>query len=206
MARYIGPKCKLSRREGTDLGLKSGVKPIDAKCDMHTAPGQHGGRRGRLSDYGLQLREKQKVKRIYGLLENQFRRYYQEAARLKGSTGHNLLTQLEARLDNVVYRMGFAATRAEARQLVVHKAIQVNGRGVNVPSMHLKAGDVVSVREKAKAQPRIQFGLEMAKQRTPAAWLEVDEKGLSGTYKAHPDRADLSSEINEQLIVELYSK
>lgn len=206
MARYIGPKCKLSRREGTDLGLKSGVKPIDAKCDMHTAPGQHGGRRGRLSDYGLQLREKQKVKRIYGLLENQFRRYYYEAARLKGSTGHNLLIQLEARLDNVVYRMGFASTRNEARQLVVHKAILVNGKAVNVPSLRLKAGDVVAVREKAKAQGRIQFGLDMAKQRTPAAWIDVDEKGLSGVYKAHPDRADLSSEINEQLIVELYSK
>lgn len=206
MARYIGPKCKLSRREGTDLGLKSGVKAIDAKCDMHTAPGQHGARRGRLSDYGLQLREKQKVKRIYGLLENQFRRYYKEAARIKGSTGLNLLTQLESRLDNVVYRMGFASTRSEARQIVVHKAILVNGKTVNVPSFQLKAGDVVSVREKAKSQGRIQFGLEMAKQRTPAGWIEVDEKALSGTYKAHPDRSDLSSEINEQLIVELYSK
>lgn len=206
MARYIGPKCKLSRREGTDLGLKSGAKAIDAKCDMHTAPGQHGGRRGRLSDYGLQLREKQKVKRIYGLLENQFRRYYKVAASLKGSTGHNLLLQLESRLDNVVYRMGFASTRAEARQVVVHKAIMVNGKSVNVPSYQLKAGDVVSVREKAKSQARIQFGLEMAKQRKESAWLEVDVKGLSGVYKAHPDRSDLSSEINEQLIVELYSK
>ncbi len=206
MARYIGPKCKLSRREGTDLGLKSGVKPIDAKCDMHTAPGQHGSRRGRLSDYGLQLREKQKVKRIYGLLENQFRRYYKEAARIKGSTGHNLLTQLESRLDNVIYRMGFASTRNEARQLVVHKAIAVNGKTVNVPSFQLNAGDVVTVREKAKSQARIQFGLDMAKQRAEVTWVEVDTKAMSGIYKAHPDRADLSQEINEQLIVELYSK
>ncbi len=206
MARYIGPKCKLSRREGTDLGLKSGAKAIDSKCDMHTAPGQHGGRRTRLSDYGLQLREKQKVKRIYGLLENQFRRYYTQAARIKGSTGHNLLIQLESRLDNVVYRMGFASTRAEARQVVVHKAIQVNGKTVNIPSFQLKAGDVVSVREKAKTQGRIQFGLEMAKQRGESAWLEVDTKALAGTYKADPDRTDLSAEINEQLIVELYSK
>ncbi len=206
MARYIGPKLKLARREGTDLFLKSGVKAIDAKCDMHTAPGQHGGKRGRLSDYGLQLREKQKVKRMYGLLEKQFHGYYVEAARLKGSTGYNLLLQLESRLDNVVYRLGFASTRNEARQIVVHKAISVNGKTVNVPSYKLKLGDVVSVREKAKNQARIQFGLEMAKQRSESAWLEVDLKALSGIYKAHPDRTDLSAEINEQLIVELYSK
>jgi len=206
MARYIGPKCKLSRREGTDLGLKSGVKAIDAKCDMHSPPGQHGARRGRLSDYGLQLREKQKVKRMYGVLENQFRRYYAEAARIKGSTGYNLLLQLEMRLDNVVYRMGFASTRAEARQMVVHKAILVNGKTVNVPSFQVKAGDVIAVREKAKTQGRVQFGLEMAKQRVEPQWIEVDAKALSGTYKANPDRSDLPSEINEQLIVELYSK
>jgi len=206
MARYIGPKCKLSRREGTDLGLKSGVKAIDAKCDMHSPPGQHGARRGRLSDYGLQLREKQKVKRMYGVLENQFRRYYAEAARIKGSTGYNLLLQLEMRLDNVVYRMGFASTRAEARQMVVHKAILVNGKTVNVPSFQVKAGDVIAVREKAKTQGRVQFGLEMAKQRVEPQWIEEDAKALSGTYKANPDRSDLPSEINEQLIVELYSK
>lgn len=206
MARYIGPKCKLSRREGTDLGLKSGVKALDAKCNMHAPPGQHGARRGRLSDYGLQLREKQKVKRIYGVLEAQFRGYYAEAARLKGSTGENLLKQLEARLDNVVYRMGFASTRAEARQLVSHKTIQVNGKTVNIASYAVKPNDVISVAEKSKAQARLQFALEMAKQRKAVGWVEVDEKALKGTFKALPDRSDLPSEINEQLIVELYSK
>ncbi len=206
MARYIGPKCKLARREGTDLGLKSGAKALDAKCNLQSPPGQHGGRRGRLSDYGLQLREKQKVKRIYGVLEGQFRRYYKEAARLKGSTGENLLCQLEARLDNVVYRLGFASTRAEARQLVGHKAIQVNGKSVNIASYQVKPGDEVAVREKAKNQARIQFGLEMAKQRVVPSWIELDEKALKGTFKSYPDRADLPAEINEQLIVELYSK
>lgn len=206
MARYLGPKCKLSRREGTDLGLKSGAKALDAKCNMHTPPGQHGARRGRLSDYGLQLREKQKVKRMYGVLEAQFRRYYQEAARLKGSTGENLLRQLESRLDNVVYRMGFASTRAEARQLVGHKAVLVNGKAVNIPSYQVKPSDEVSIKEKAKSQARIQFGLEMAKQRKAPEWIEVDDKALKGIYKAHPDRTDLPAEINEQLIVELYSK
>lgn len=207
MARYIGPKCKLSRREGTDLSLKSGAKALDAKCNLQSAPGQHGARRGRLSDYGLQLREKQKVKRIYGILENQFRRYYTEAARRKGSTGASLLLQLEARLDNVVYRMGFAATRAEARQMVVHKSIMVNGKAVNVPSFAVKPHDVVAVREKSKPQARIQFALEMAKQRgaTPS-WLDVDDKKLEGTFKSYPERSDLPSDINEQLIVELYSK
>ncbi len=206
MARYLGPTCKLSRREGTDLGLKSGAKALDTKCNMHTPPGQHGARRGRLSDYGLQLREKQKVKRMYGVLEAQFRRYYKEAARLKGSTGENLLCQLESRLDNVVYRMGFASTRAEARQLVGHKAILVNGKSVNIPSYQVKPNDEVSIKEKAKAQARIQFGLEMSKQRKAPEWIELDEKALKGIYKAHPDRSDLPSEINEQLIVELYSK
>lgn len=206
MARYIGPKCKLSRREGTDLFLKSGVKPLDAKCNMNTVPGAHGARRGRLSDYGLQLREKQKVRRLFGVLERQFRRYYKEAARIKGSTGENLLVLLEARLDNVVYRAGFASTRAEARQLVTHKSIMVNGQRVNVPSYHIKPGDVVSVAEKSKAQLRIKNALELAKQREESQWLEVDEKKLEATFKANPDRADLSSEINEQLIVELYSK
>lgn len=206
MARYIGPKLKLSRREGTDLQLKSGVKPIESKCKLDSPPGQHGSRRGRLSDYGLQLREKQKVKRIYGLLENQFRRYYKEAARLTGSTGYNLLLQLETRLDNVVYRMGFAKTRAEARQLVTHKAIMVNDQLVNIPSYQLKPGDKIAIRGKAKAQNRILDALELAKQRLPVGWIEVDGKDLGGIYKTHPDRSDLSSEINEQLIVELYSK
>ena len=206
MARYIGPKCKLSRREGTDLFLKSGVKPLDSKCNLSTVPGMHGAKRGRLSEYGLQLREKQKVKRIYGVLENRFRRYYKEAARLKGSTGENLLQLLECRLDNVVYRAGFASTRAEARQLVVHKGIMVNGNRLNVPSYHLSAGDVVSVVPKAKEQLRIKNALELSKQRTDVEWVEVDEKKLEATYKAVPDRTDLPAEINEQLIVELYSK
>lgn len=206
MARYIGPKCKLSRREGTDLFLKSGVKPLDSKCNMNTVPGAHGARRGRLSDYGLQLREKQKVRRLFGILERQFRRYYKEAARIKGSTGENLLVLLEARLDNVVYRSGFASTRAEARQLVTHKSITVNGQRVNVPSFKIKAGDVVAIAEKSKTQLRIKNALELSKQREASEWLEVDEKKLEATYKSNPDRSDLSSEINEQLIVELYSK
>lgn len=206
MARYIGPKCKLSRREGTDLFLKSGVKPLDSKCNLSTVPGMHGAKRGRLSEYGLQLREKQKVRRIYGVLENKFRRYYKEAARLKGSTGENLLQLLECRLDNVVYRAGFASTRAEARQLVVHKGIMVNGQRLNVPSYHLAAGDIVAVAPKAKEQLRIKNALELAKQRTDVEWVEVDEKKLEATYKSVPDRTDLPAEINEQLIVELYSK
>jgi small subunit ribosomal protein S4 len=206
MARYIGPKCKLARREGTDLGLKSGVKALESKCNINQAPGQHGARRGRLSDYGSQLREKQKVKRIYGVLENQFRKYYQDAARRKGSTGENLLITLERRLDNVVYRMGLATTRAEARQLVSHKAIQVNGKTVNVPSFLVAAGDVIAVREKSKSQDRIKFALEVAKNRANAEWIDFDSSTLQGTYKADPMRSELPGEINEQLIVELYSK
>lgn len=206
MARYLGPKCKLSRREGTDLFLKSGVKAADEKCKMNTAPGQHGGRRARLSDYGLQLREKQKVRRMYGVLEGQFKKYYVEASRRKGNTGATLLEILESRLDNVVYRMGFAATRAEARQLVVHKGIMVNGQTCNVPSALLKADDVVAVREKAKKQLRIQNALELAKNRAELPWIEVNAGSLEGVMKASPDRAELSSDINEQLIVELYSK
>ncbi|MBT1452267.1 30S ribosomal protein S4 [Glaciecola sp. XM2] len=206
MARYLGPKLKLSRREGTDLFLKSGVRAIDTKCKIETAPGQHGARRGRLSDYGVQLREKQKVRRMYGVLEKQFRNYYKEAARLKGNTGENLLQLLEQRLDNVVYRMGFASTRAEARQLVSHKAIVVNGHVVNIPSFNVKAEDVVSVREKAKKQARINAALELADQREKPTWLEVDNSKLEGTFKRVPEREDLSAEINEQLIVELYSK
>jgi len=206
MARYLGPKLKLSRREGTDLFLKSGVRAIDTKCKIETIPGQHGARRGRLSDYGVQLREKQKVRRMYGVLEKQFSNYYKEAARLKGNTGENLLQLLETRLDNVVYRMGYASTRAEARQLVSHKAIVVNGSVVNIPSFTVKAEDVVSVREKSKTQARIIAALDLADQREKPLWVEVDNKKLEGTFKRVPDRADLSAEINEQLIVELYSK
>ncbi|WP_119393714.1 30S ribosomal protein S4 [Salinibius halmophilus] len=206
MARYLGPKCKLSRREGTDLFLKSGVRALDTKCKLEAAPGQHGARRGRLSDYGLQLREKQKVRRIYGVLEKQFRSYYKEAARLKGATGENLLKLLETRLDNVVYRMGFGSTRAECRQLVSHKAILVNGNVVNVPSYNVKPGDVVSVREKAQNQLRVANALELAANRAPVNWVEVDSKKKTGTFKAAPERIDLPADINENLIVELYSK
>ncbi|MBY6065047.1 30S ribosomal protein S4 [Pseudidiomarina sediminum] len=206
MARYLGPKLKLSRREGTDLFLKSGVRAIDSKCKLESAPGQHGARRGRLSDYGLQLREKQKVRRMYGVLEKQFRNYYKEAARIKGNTGENLLQLLEQRLDNVVYRMGFASTRAEARQLVSHKAVVVNGQVVNIPSFKVRPEDVVSVREKAKKQARIAAALELAEQREKPVWLEVDGNKLEGQFKRLPERSDLSAEINEQLIVELYSK
>jgi small subunit ribosomal protein S4 len=206
MARYLGPKLKLSRREGTDLFLKSGVRAIESKCKIDQPPGQHGARRGRLSDYGIQLREKQKVRRMYGVLEKQFRNYYKEAARLKGNTGENLLQLLEQRLDNVVYRMGFASTRAEARQLVSHKAIVVNGKVVNIPSFNVKAEDMVAVREKAKKQARIVAALELADQREKPTWLEVDNTKMEGTFKRVPERTDLSAEINEQLIVELYSK
>ncbi|EEW09655.1 30S ribosomal protein S4 [Vibrio mimicus VM573] len=202
----MGPKLKLSRREGTDLFLKSGVRAIDTKCKIDNAPGVHGARRGRLSEYGVQLREKQKVRRIYGVLEKQFRNYYKEAARLKGNTGENLLQLLEGRLDNVVYRMGFGATRAEARQLVSHKAILVNGKVVNVPSFNVAANDVVAIREKAKKQSRIKAALEVAEQREKPTWIEVDVNTMEGTFKRLPERSDLSADINEQLIVELYSK
>ena len=206
MARYIGPKLKLSRREGTDLFLKSGVRAIDSKCKIDTVPGQHGARKARLSDYGVQLREKQKVRRIYGVLEKQFRNYYRDAARQKGNTGENLLQLLEGRLDNVVYRMGFGATRAESRQLVSHKAIMVNGRVVNIPSFQVSPEDVICVREKAKKQARIKASLEVAGQREKPTWVEVDAAKMEGAYKRLPERSDLSADINEQLIVELYSK
>ncbi len=206
MARYIGPKCKLSRREGTDLFLKSGSRAIESKCNIETAPGQHGQRRGRLSEYGTQLREKQKVRRIYGVLERQFHGYYKEAARRKGATGENLLQLLESRLDNVVYRMGFGATRAESRQLVSHKAISINGQTVNIPSYQVQPGDVVAVREKSKNQLRIAQALELAGQSGRVQWVEVDAEKKSGVFKNAPDRSDLSSDINESLIVELYSK
>jgi len=206
MARYLGPTCKLSRREGTDLFLKSGVRPLESKCKAETAPGQHGARRGRLSDYGVQLREKQKVRRIYGVLERQFANYYKAAAGQKGATGENLLRLLESRLDNVVYRMGFGATRSESRQLVSHRAILVNGRIVNIPSFKVAPGDVVSVREKSKSQLRIQQAVALSVQRGESVWIDVNVSKLEGVFKSYPDRADLSSEINESLIVELYSK
>jgi small subunit ribosomal protein S4 len=206
MARYIGPTCKLSRREGTDLFLKSGARALDSKCKLETAPGQHGQRRGRLSDYGVQLREKQKMRRIYGVLEKQFRGYYKEAARRKGASGENLLKLLESRLDNVVYRMGFGSTRAESRQLVSHKAISVNGKTVNIASYQVAAGDVVAVREKAKKQLRIQNAINLAGQRSNVEWVDVNSEKKEGVYKRVPDRSDLPADINENLIVELYSK
>ncbi|KAB7622906.1 30S ribosomal protein S4 [Alkalilimnicola sp. S0819] len=206
MARYIGPKCKLSRREGTDLFLKSGVRPLDSKCKLETPPGQHGSRRTRISDYGLQLREKQKVRRMYGVLERQFRNYYGEAARRRGATGEELLRMLETRLDNVVYRLGFGSTRSEARQLVAHRAIQVNGRTVNIASFQVKPGDEIAVKEKARSQVRIQAALELNQQNGLVDWVEVDAKKMVGSLKRRPDRSDLSADINEHLIVELYSK
>lgn len=206
MARYLGPKLKLSRREGTDLFLKSGVRPIDSKCKIDHAPGQHGVRRGRLSDYAIQLREKQKVRRLYGVLEKQFRNYYKKADRRKGATGENLLKLLESRLDNVVYRMGFGSTRAEARQLVSHKAISVNGQIVNIASFQVQPEDIVAVAEKARGQLRIQAALQLASQRSPVEWVDVSTEKMEGTFKRLPDREELPSEINENLIVELYSK
>lgn len=207
MARYLGPKCKLSRREGTDLFLKSGVRPLDSKCKLETVPGTTAGaRRGRTSDYGLQLREKQKVRRMYGVLEKQFRNYYKKAAQRKGATGENLIKLLECRLDNVVYRMGFASTRAEARQLVSHKAITVNGTSVNIPSYQVAAGDTVSVREKASKQSRIQSALTISTQMGLPEWVEVDEKKLIGVLRSVPEREDVLPDIDENLIVELYSK
>jgi small subunit ribosomal protein S4 len=206
MARYLGPKLKLSRREGTDLFLKSGVRPIDSKCKIDNAPGQHGIRRGRLSDYAVQLREKQKVRRIYGVLEKQFRNYYKAADRKKGATGENLLKLLESRLDNVVYRMGYGSTRAESRQLVSHKSITVNGGLVNIASYQVKPEDIVAVSEKARVQLRIQAALQLAAQRGQVDWVDVSADKMEGTFKRLPDREELPAEINENLIVELYSK
>ncbi|WP_395139149.1 30S ribosomal protein S4 [Schlegelella aquatica] len=207
MARYLGPKAKLSRREGTDLYLKSARRPIGDKAKFESKPGQHGRTSGsRTSDFGQQLREKQKVKRMYGVLERQFRRYFAEAERRKGNTGSNLLAILESRLDNVVYRMGFASTRAEARQLVSHKAITVNGEVVNIPSYLVKAGDVIAVREKAKKQLRIQEAFKLAEQVGLPAWVQVDGSKLEGVFKKVPDRDEFGAEINESLIVELYSR
>lgn len=205
MAKYIGPKCKLSRREGSDLQLKSGIRGIETKCKLDTPPGQHA-RRGRLSDYGVQLRMKQMLRRYYGVLEAQFRKYYAAADRAKGSTGDGLLRILETRLDNVVYRMGFASTRAEARQLVNHGGILVNGDAVNIPSYAVKPNDVIEVREKAKGQLRIAAALELAQQRKAAEWLEVDAKQKKGIFKRYPDMSELPSEFKVNLVVELYSK
>ena len=207
MARYLGPKLKLSRREGTDLFLKSGVRPLDSKCRADTIPGQHGSaRRQRLTDYAVQLREKQKVRRMYGVLEKQFRNYYKKADGQKGATGQNLLRLLESRLDNVVYRVGFGSTRAESRQLVSHKAILVNGERVNIASYQVNPNDVISVRQQSKGQLRIQSALELASQRGDVEWVDINIEKMEGVFKRYPDRSELPSEINENLIVELYSK
>jgi small subunit ribosomal protein S4 len=207
MARYIGPTCKLARREGTDLFLKSGTKPLESKCKLQVPPGGiKGERRQRLSDYGTQLREKQKLRRMYGVLERQFRNYYHAAARRTGATGGTLLELLECRLDNVVYRMGFAATRAEARQLVAHRAISVNGDVVNVPSYQCRAGDVVQIREKARKQLRISSALAVAMQVGLPEWVEVNDKEFRGVFKSIPARDEMLPDINENLVVELYSK
>jgi len=206
VARYIGPKCKLSRREGVDLELKSGIRALDTKCKLEQAPGQHGARRGRLTDYALQLREKQKLRRIYGVLERQFRNYYKTAASTKGSTGENLLKLLETRLDNVVYRSGFGTTRAEARQLVSHKAVLVNDQVVNIASYRVKPEDKISIREKAKKQTRIQDSIALAKQKGIADWISLDDSKMEAVFKSIPERSELPADINESLVVELYSK
>ncbi len=206
MARYIGPKCRIARREKTDLGFKSGIRSLDTKCNMERIPGQQWQRRGRNTDFGGQLRMKQLIKRYYGILERQFRNYYAKADQMKGSTGDNLLKLLEARLDNIVYRMGFACTRAEARQLVTHKAIVVNGEVINIPSYAIAPEDVVEIREKAKKQMRINASLELAQQRPQCSWLDVDTKKLSGTFKSYPDVTELPTEFKVNLVVELYSK
>ena len=210
MARYIGPTCKLARREGVDLGLKSPTRALDSKCKLEQKPGQHGAtptRKGKLSDYAVQLREKQKVKRIYGLLERQFRNYYKKASTKKGNTGENLLQLLETRLDNVVYRTGFAVTRPAARQLVSHRGVTVNGKSVNLPSFQVKAGDAIALAERAQKQLRVQESLTVSSQMDLSpSWVEVDSKKFAGVFKAVPDRADLPADINEALIVELYSK
>ncbi|QCI20043.1 MAG: 30S ribosomal protein S4 [Buchnera aphidicola (Brevicoryne brassicae)] len=206
MAKYLGPKLKLSRREGTDLFLKSGLRPIESKCKLEQPPGQHGIRKPRLSDYAIQLREKQKVRRLYGVLERQFKIYYKIAASLKGNTGANLLQLLESRLDNVIYRMGFGCTRAESRQLISHKSIMVNDIVVNIPSYKISPNDRISIRKKSKNQSRIKASLELVEQREKPIWLDVDSTKMEGVFKRFPERSDLSAEINEHLIVELYSK
>ena len=208
MAKYIGAKCRQCRREGGKLFLK-GEKCFTSKCPIESRPfppGQHGQKRARLSDYALQLREKQKLRRVYGVLERQFRNYYAEAARIKGSTGEKLLQLLESRLDSVVYRMGFGASRTEARQLVRHNAITLNGRKMNIPSHQVKPGDVIAVADKAREQLRIKGAVEVTEQRGFVEWVDVDAKKLQGTYKHLPERSELPSDINEHLVVELYSK
>ncbi|HUN92367.1 MAG TPA: 30S ribosomal protein S4 [Burkholderiaceae bacterium] len=208
MARYTGAKLKLSRREGTDLFLKSARRALDTKCKADSKPGQHGRTSGaRLSDYGVQLREKQKVKRMYGVLERQFRRYFAEAERRKGNTGANLIQILETRLDNVVYRMGFGSTRAEARQLVSHCAVEINGKSVNVPSLQVRVGDVITIRERAKKQTRVQDALQLAEQSGGfPSWVDVDPKKMEGKFKSVPERGEVAQDVNESLVVELYSR
>lgn len=206
MARYIGPKCKLSRREGTDLFLKSARRALDTKCKLDSRPGQHGAKNTRVSEYGVQLREKQKIRRIYGVLERQFRGYFAEAERRKGATGENLLQLLESRLDNAVYRMGFGSTRSEGRQLVSHGAVMVNGKPVNIPSYLLRASDVVTIKERSQKQLRIQDALKLAEANGFPSWVDVDVKKMTGVFKSAPDRSEFGADINEQLVVELYSK
>ncbi|WP_343154711.1 30S ribosomal protein S4 [Buchnera aphidicola (Pseudoregma panicola)] len=206
MAKYLGPKLKLSRREGTDLFLKSGLRSIDTKCKISSFPGQHGIKKTRISDYGVQFREKQKVKRLYGILEKQFRNYYKKASKIKGNTGENLLKLLERRLDNVVYRMGFGSTRSESRQLVSHKTILVNDKIVNIPSYQVNINDIIKIKKSSKNQSRIKASLEISKQYEKFLWIDVNISDMIGTFKQIPERNDLSSDINEHLIVEFYSK
>lgn len=206
MSRYLGPKCRLSRREGTDLFLKSGIRSHETKCHAETLPGQHGSKKPRLTDYAVQLREKQKVRRLYGVSEGQFKNHYKRAVKAKGATGERLLQILEGRLDNVVYRMGFASTRSEAKQLVSHKTIEVNGKLVNIPSHQVFPQDVVCVAEKGRNQLRIKAALELAKQRKFPSWIETDVEKMAGIYKSVPERSELPKDLNESLIVELYSK
>lgn len=206
MAKYLGPKLKLSRRENTDLFLKSSVRAIETKCKIEKKPGHHGNKRTRLSDYGVQLREKQKVRRIYGVLEKQFRKYYKKSSKSKGNTGENLLTTLELRLDNIVYRLGFSVTRAEARQIISHKNIMVNKKIVNIPSYQVLKNDKISVKKQAQKQSRIKAALELSEQKKKIEWLEIDKIKMEGILKYIPNRSELSSDINEHLIVEFYSK
>lgn len=206
MARYTGPTCRLSRREGTDLLLKSRARALDSKCHLDKRPGQHGDRRARLSDYGIQLREKQKLRRLYGVMERQFRNYYRVASQRRGSTGENLLQLLERRLDNVVYRMGFAVTRAEARQLVNHRAVEVNGVTVDIPSYAVKPSDTVAIRQRARKQVRVQEALAVAEQYGFPEWVDVNTKEMAGVFRTVPERSELAQDVNEQLVVELYSK
>ncbi|WP_367670593.1 30S ribosomal protein S4 [Sodalis-like secondary symbiont of Drepanosiphum platanoidis] len=206
MARYLGPRLKLNRREGSDLLLISGVRSLDSKCKIDKLPGQHGLHKSRISDYGIQLREKQKIKRIYGILEKQFINYYKEALRTKGNTSENLLKLLEVRLDNVVYRMGFGSTRSEARQIINHKTIMVNNKIVNIPSYKVIPKDIIKVRKKSIKQSRIQAALELSEQREKPIWIQVNKKEMNGIFTRIPDRSDLPSDINEHLIIEFYSK